>query len=175
MTDFETHPAGTAARIEQLEAQNKELGNVLAAYMAEAFTAGRTVKELTEALTRANAANDIWRKNSRETFEAMVAMRDSINEFVPMPSLESDLLQGPENSVFCVTVADAVVSALTRANAATAAAFEVAARVITDRKSEMADVSRTLVGTEKVIFAEIVSLLDIVAAAILAASKKGGV
>ena len=50
--------------------------------------------------------------------------------------------------------------------AAAAAAYEVAARVITDRKSEMADVSKTLVGTEKVIFAEIVSLLDVVAAAI---------
>jgi len=75
MTDFETHPAGTAARIEQLEAQNKELGNFLAAYMAEAFTAGRTVKELTEALTRANAATaasyEVVSKQlaaSRETF-----------------------------------------------------------------------------------------------------------
>ena len=74
MTDFETHPVGTddlvkrlragkngqeieaADRIEQLEAQATELGNFLASYMAEAFTAGRAVKELTESLTRANAA-----------------------------------------------------------------------------------------------------------------------
>lgn len=90
------------------------------------------IEQLEAELTRANAANDIWRKNSRETFEAMVAMRDSINEFVPMPSLESDLLQGPENSVFCATVAEAVITELTRANAATAAAYEVAAQIADD-------------------------------------------
>ena len=53
-------------------------------------------------------------KPDRETFDAMCAMRDAINEFVPMPSLESDLLQGPENSVFCATVAEAVINEVTR-------------------------------------------------------------
>lgn len=52
----------------------------------------------------------MWKQNSRDTFDAMCAMRDTINDRVPMPSLESDLLQGPEDSIFCVTVADAVVS-----------------------------------------------------------------
>lgn len=50
-----------------------------------------------------------WQKNARETWEAMCAMRDSINEHVPMPSAEADLLEGPEASVFCATVAEAVV------------------------------------------------------------------
>ena len=54
--------------------------------------------------------DEVWRKNSRETFEAMCAMRDSINEHIPMPSLESDLLNGPESSVFCAAVAKAVIS-----------------------------------------------------------------
>ena len=57
-------------------------------------------------------ANEIWSRNNRETFDAMCAMRDAINEHVPMPSLESDLLQGPEASVFCATVAEAVILAL---------------------------------------------------------------
>ena len=57
-------------------------------------------------------ANEIWSRNSRETFDAMCAMRDAINEHVPMPSLESDMLQGPEASVFCATVAEAVILAL---------------------------------------------------------------
>lgn len=57
-------------------------------------------------------ANALWSHNSRETFEAMCAMRDAINEHVPMPSLESDLLQGPEASVFCAAVAEAVIGAL---------------------------------------------------------------
>lgn len=57
-------------------------------------------------------ADALWSRNSRETFEAMCAMRDAINEHVPMPSLESDLLQGPEASVFCAAVAEAVVKAI---------------------------------------------------------------
>lgn len=52
-----------------------------------------------------------FRRNLRETFDAMCAMRDNINEHIPMPSLESDLLQGPENSIFCATVAEAVIAA----------------------------------------------------------------
>jgi hypothetical protein len=56
--------------------------------------------------------NALWSRNSRDTFEAMCAMRDAINEHVPMPSLESDLLQGPEASVFCAAVAEAVIGAL---------------------------------------------------------------
>ena len=75
MTDFETHPVGTADlvkrlragkngqeieaadRIEQLEAQAKERGVFIAAvWSAVAFTADRTVAELRESLTRANAA-----------------------------------------------------------------------------------------------------------------------
>ena len=50
----------------------------------------------------------------RATFDAMCAMRDAINEYVPMPSLESDLIQGPENSVFCATVAEAVIAEIVR-------------------------------------------------------------
>ena len=60
-------------------------------------------------ITALTEQNQTWQRNSRETFDAMVAMRNSINEHLPMPSLESDLLQGPENSVFCAAVADAVV------------------------------------------------------------------
>ena len=67
---------------------------------------------LREALTQALAANERWQKNSAETWEAMQTMRDAINEHIPMPSLESDLLQGPENSVFCAAVAEAVVNTL---------------------------------------------------------------
>lgn len=53
-----------------------------------------------------------WQINARETFDAMVTMRNAINEHIPMPSLESDLLSGPENSVFCAAVAEAVVGAV---------------------------------------------------------------
>lgn len=59
-------------------------------------------------------ARGVGVKPDRDTFDAMCAMRNSINEHVPMPSLESDLLQGPENSVFCATVAEAVIKEVTR-------------------------------------------------------------
>lgn len=59
--------------------------------------------------------NEQWRSNLRDSFEAMCAMRDAINEHIPMPSLESDLLQGPEASVFCSTVAEAVIAAISTA------------------------------------------------------------
>lgn len=53
-----------------------------------------------------------WRKSNRETFDALCAMRNDINEYLPLPSLESDLLQGPELSIFAATVAQAVVNAM---------------------------------------------------------------
>lgn len=56
-------------------------------------------------------------KPDRETFDAMCAMRNAINEHIPMPSLESDLLQGPENSVFCAAVAEAVIAEVARLRA----------------------------------------------------------
>jgi hypothetical protein len=58
----------------------------------------------------------------RDTFDAMCAMRDAINEHIPVPSLESDLLQGPQNSVFCATVAEAVIAEVTRLRALPASA-----------------------------------------------------
>lgn len=64
---------------------------------------------LLERARKAEAANERWRQNSADTWSAMLTMRNDINEHIPMPSLESDLLQGPENSVFCAAVAQAVL------------------------------------------------------------------
>lgn len=64
---------------------------------------------LLERARKAETENARWKQDSIETWEAMQAMRNSINEYIPMPSLESDLLQGPENSVFCAAVAEAVI------------------------------------------------------------------
>lgn len=50
-----------------------------------------------------------FRTQCREQFEALVAMRNAINEYIPMPSLESDLLTGPEFSTNCETIAKAVI------------------------------------------------------------------
>lgn len=92
------------AKLCEEAAHNKDVYDK-SAEVAEAHK--RAYKARAEA---AEAANQIWRENSRQTFDAMVAMRNSINEYIPMPSLESDLLQGPENSVFCAAVAEAVIA-----------------------------------------------------------------
>ena len=72
-----------------------------------------------EAMLRAGAdaieREKIWQRNSRETWNAMQAMRNAINEHTPIPSIESDLLEGPENSVFCERVATAVIDGLRQA------------------------------------------------------------
>ena len=95
--------------------------------MLQQWKLGRDAADLITALiahcTAQQAQIEHWRRNGRETFDAMCAMRDSINEHVPMPSLESDLLQGPESSVFCAAVAQAVVSHAT-AQAAQIAGLE---------------------------------------------------
>ena len=70
------------------------------------------ILSLCDALDAERRARAVTQANSRETWEALQTMRDAINEHIPMPSLESDLLQGPENSVFCAAVAEAVVNTL---------------------------------------------------------------
>jgi hypothetical protein len=65
--------------------------------------------EIKHLKAKAKASIEMWRSNSSETWSAMTAMRNDINEVVPLPSLESDLLNGPLNSVFCYEVAFAVV------------------------------------------------------------------
>lgn len=90
-------------------------------------------KAAADALEAIQKSNEVWRKNSIETWSAMRAMRDAINEYTPMPSLESDLLQGPENSVFCANIAEAVIVAIVAieavCNETTAAAYVAAYEV----------------------------------------------
>ena len=69
---------------------------------------------LRKRIAELEAQNSTWRQNSRDTWQAMCAMRDAINEWIAMPSIESDLLQGPENGVFCEAVADAVIGYIRR-------------------------------------------------------------
>lgn len=67
------------------------------------------------------------RSYQRSTFDAMVAMRNSINEIIPMPSIESDLLIGPENSVFFAAVVKGVADGVIMVERA---AIEAAAKVV---------------------------------------------
>ena len=116
----------------------KTLRNSNFVEMAQATEAGRkgavARAEAAEArVAELEKANTAWQTNCRQAFEAMCAMRNNINEHIQMPSLESDLLQGPEPSVFCATVAEAVIThvsaAEARALAAETTAIERAAQV----------------------------------------------
>jgi hypothetical protein len=57
---------------------------------------------------RLRAATEAFGTNLRDAWEALSAMRDQINEAIPMPSSEADLLTGPEISVSCAAIAEAV-------------------------------------------------------------------
>jgi len=80
-----------------------------------------------------------WRNASRSTFEALCAMRDSINEHVPLPSLESDLIEGPENSVFCSVVAEAVASHVAALEAENKALREALEEIAKQKKTSELD------------------------------------
>ena len=89
------------------------------------YRAADTLRSLSAQLEAANQRADtlanslaMFQDNSRETWRAMQAMRNDINNHIPMPSLESDLLQGPDDSVFCATIAAAVIKGLSKAHAA---------------------------------------------------------
>lgn len=64
---------------------------------------------LTAENERLKTVNEHWQKNSIEMHQAFQAMRDTINEYIPMPSIEADLLEGPEFSVSCANLAKAVI------------------------------------------------------------------
>ena len=81
------------------------------------YDVGRTMELCQAEIARLTRDNAVWQRNNRDTFDAMCAMRNAINEILPMPSLESDLLQGPESSVFCASVAAAVVEHVSRLTA----------------------------------------------------------
>lgn len=90
--------AALVLRIKELIERRNDLQVANNAYLERARKA--------EAWTRTQAAEiHHWRANSVATWEAMQTMRNDINEVVPLPSLEADLLEGPENSIFCATVA----------------------------------------------------------------------
>jgi len=133
-----THPSDAESLRDEVDrltlAHNKAADDLMRAGMlritaeAERDAALARVKEL-------EAQIAVWMTNSRDTFNAMCAMRDAINEHIPMPSLESDLLQGPENSVFCAVVAEAVIAALTPPpDAGLDAAIREAIDLLTERK-----------------------------------------
>jgi hypothetical protein len=71
------------------------------------------VRDLRAQVAELETANARWRRNVRDTHSALFAMRNDINDVISLPSIESDLLQGPENSIFCSAVAEAVVEKFT--------------------------------------------------------------
>ena len=96
---------------------------------------------LTAEIERLQQVCGRWQTNSIETWSAMQAMRNDINVHVPMPSMEGDLLQGPESSVFCAAVAESVVTGIERLTSERDAALarESALRAVLQPFSDRAD------------------------------------
>ena len=80
------------------------------------------IEDLGAKLHRSTTSIVRWRENSIATWSAMRAMRNDINDCVPLPSMESDLLEGPEASVFCAKVSEAVCARIEALEAQLAAA-----------------------------------------------------
>jgi len=70
------------------------------------------------ALATAERARDCFQRMTRAHWEALCAMRNSINEYVPMPNTDSGPLFSPENGPIYADIAERVVSALSTARAA---------------------------------------------------------
>ena len=99
---------------------------------------------------KAEASCRGFQKNGSDTWTAMLAMRDAINEYIPLPSVESDLLQGPENHVFCAVLAENIIRRVQELEAALDeawnAAIEAAVNAVNgcDRISEAQPAIRAL-------------------------------
>lgn len=72
--------------------------------------ADHNLEVVEEQLANARAENKRWQRQSLEGWQAFQAMRDSINEYIPMPSLESNLRYGPEFSFDCELLAEAIIN-----------------------------------------------------------------
>lgn len=76
------------------------------------------VIELESEIERLRLDNERRQKNGRDHFAALCAMRNDLNAMLPIQHLEADLRDGPETSVFCAVVVEAVRTALATAEPA---------------------------------------------------------
>jgi len=113
------HPHVPAAFINAIreEGTKKEACDFLQAQWNETFALSAQLTTALDAVEQADKINAMWKQNSKDTWSAICATRNDLNEHIKMPSLESDLLQGPEDSVFFAVVVEAVVAGLSQARA----------------------------------------------------------
>jgi hypothetical protein len=80
------------------------------------FRAALAVANTQAAARESEAVAEVerWRKMSIANRDAFAAMRNAINEHIPIQSDEADLLAGPEFSVSCEAVARAVIAEVAR-------------------------------------------------------------
>lgn len=92
------------------------------------------IARLTAALAEAVRAKECFQRMTRAHWEALCAMRNSINEYVPMPNTDSGPLFSPENGPIYADISERVIAALAEAEARTAAlvaeAYEAAVEAI---------------------------------------------
>jgi hypothetical protein len=68
-------------------------------------------------LAEATRAKECFQRMTRAHWEALCAMRNSINEHIPMPNTDSGPLFSPENGPIYADIAERVVAALSAAEA----------------------------------------------------------
>lgn len=81
----------------------------------EALTARAEAAE--KALADVTRDKECFQRMTRSHWEALCAMRDSINEYVPMPSTDSGPLLSPEDGPIYADIAERVIASLKESRA----------------------------------------------------------
>jgi hypothetical protein len=69
-----------------------------------------TIARLTAEIEEAQRAKDCFQRMTRAHWEALCAMRNSINEYIPMPNTDSGPLFSPEDGPIYADIAERVVA-----------------------------------------------------------------
>ena len=137
------------------------------------------VARLTAERDDAIRAKDCFQRMTRAHWEALCAMRNSINEYIPMPNTDSGPLFSPEDGPIYADIAERVIADLAESRAyALALEQELRARADPSRGVEMSEAAAFSAGYETANEAHQAALVAAVIAALhdiddLVANSKG--
>jgi len=125
-----TDYARLRTELEEARAAEEGAHMIIATERAEVAQLRRRVAELEAEIARLTAergaailAKDCFQRMTRAHWEALCAMRNSINEYIPMPNTDSGPLFSPEDGPIYADIAERVIADLTE-NRAYALALE---------------------------------------------------
>lgn len=104
-------------QLKKLVEENAEVRKCLTEFDLRHDADQAEIARLTAALAEAVRAKECFQRMTRAHWEALCAMRNSINEYVPMPNTDSGPLFSPENGPIYADISERVIAALAEAEA----------------------------------------------------------